>query len=110
MDLHEFAQATANSSGRAVATAGPSRYGDRWEISLINSNTTSTAQAELRVYRGVESETARILGSYGANSDTASGSTVTVRAGEKLVFVWSNADVGAICTARIEGEFITGRR
>lgn len=110
MDLHEFVQATANANGRAVGSAGPAKFGDQWDISLINSNTTSTAQSELRVYRGVESESARILASYSGNSDTASGSTITVKSGDKLVFVWSKADPGSICTARIEGEFITGRR
>jgi hypothetical protein len=111
MPLHEFVQATANANGRAEGSTGPDKYGDQWEITLINTNTTSTAQTELRVYRGVESDTTRILGTYSANSDTAGGGTgITVRAGEKLVFVWSNADVGAICTARIEGDFISGRR
>lgn len=111
MDLHEFAQATADASGRAVAYAGPEKFGDQWDVSLINTNTTSTAQTELRVYRGVESDTTRLIGTYSGNNDTASGSKpITVRAGDKLVFVWTGADVGSICTARIEGEFITGRR
>lgn len=106
----EFAQATANGTGRAVAEAGPKRAGDRWEITLINTNTNSTAQAELRVYRGVESESARLFGTFSANSDTASGSTITVGSGDKLVFVWSGADIGSICTARIEGDIYSGRR
>lgn len=110
MDLHEYAQATANASGRAVAFAGPGKFGEQWDISLITTNTNSTAQAQLRVYRGVESDTAQILSTYSANNDSAGGSTITVRAGDKLVFVWSNADPGAICTARLEGDFISGRR
>jgi hypothetical protein len=110
LPLMEFAQAVADANGRAVATAGPDRFGDRWDISLMNTNTNSTSQTELRVYRGVESESARILGTYAANSDTASGSTITVMSGDKLVFVWSNADPGSICTVRIEGDFHSGRR
>lgn len=111
MDLHEFAQATADGNGRAETSVGPAKFGDQWDISLISTNTTSTAQAQLRVYRGVESDSAQILSTYSANNDTASGgATITVRAGDKLVFVWTNADPGSICTARIEGEFITGRR
>lgn len=110
MDLHEYAQATADATGRAVATAGPRKFGEQWDISLITTNTNSTAQAQLRVYRGVESTTSQVLSTYSANNDTASGSTISVRAGDKLVFVWSNADPGSICTARIEGDFISGRR
>lgn len=108
--LMEYAQATADANGRAEVSAGPDKFGDRWEINLITTNTNSTAQTELRVYRGVESETTRVLGTYAANNDTASGTTLVARAGEKLVFVWSNADPGSICTVRIEGDFISGRR
>lgn len=110
MDLHEYAQGIADSTGRAVATAGPGKFGEQWDISLITTNTNSTTQAQLRVYRGVESTTSQVLSTYSANNDTASGSTISVRAGDKLVFVWSNADPGSICTARIEGDFISGRR
>jgi hypothetical protein len=109
MDLYEFAQATADGTGRAVDSLGPAKFGDQWDISLISTNTTSTSQAQLRVYRGVESDSTMILSTYSANNDTASGSKITVRAGDKLVFVWSNADPGSICTARIEGELVTLR-
>lgn len=108
--LFEFAQATADANGRAVDNAGPAKYGETWEITLINTNTTSTAETELRVYRGVESETCRILGTYSGNSDNAGGSPVKVQSPDKLIFVWSGATAGAICTARIEGDLITGRR
>jgi hypothetical protein len=104
MDLNEFAQATANANGRAVDTVGPERYGDVWEVELINTNSTSTAETQLRVYRGVESVSAQVLTTYSGNSDTAGGGKpITVSAGDKLVFVWSGATSGAICTARLEG-------
>ena len=107
--LHEFVQATADSNGRAAAEIGPHRYGERWEIELIYTSTNSIQQSRLKVYRGVESESARILGSYSGNDDTASGGTTKLQAGERLLFVWTNADPGALCTARLEGEFISQR-
>lgn len=109
--LMEFAQATANASGRAVAEAGPEKYGDIWEVTLISSNSNSSAESQLRVYRGVESNSAQLLSTYSANNDNASGgSAITVGAGDRLVFVWSGASSGAICTARIEGTLKSGRR
>lgn len=110
MDLHEYVQGIADSSGTVEVATGPGKFGEQWDISLITTNTNSTAQAQLRVYRGAVADTAQILSTYAANNDTASGSTISVRAGDKLVFVWSNADPGSICTARIEGELISGRR
>lgn len=109
--LQEFVQATADANGRAVGTTGPERYGERWSVTLINTNTNSSTESELKVYRGVESNSARVLGTYSGNSDTAGGGKpIDVPSGDKLVFVWSGASPGAICTARLEGDLISGRR
>lgn len=110
MDLHEYVQGIANANGTVEASTGPGKFGEQWDISLITTNTNSVAQAQLRVYRGAVADTAMVLSTYSANNDTAGGSSITVKAGDKLVFVWSNADPGSICTARIEGELISGRR
>lgn len=111
LPLHEFAQATADANGRAVTETGPQKFGESWDITLMNINTNSASQSQLRVYRGVESDTAQVLSTYSGNSDTAGGgSTITLQSGEKLVFVWSNADPGSICTARIEGDLNSRRR
>lgn len=109
--LLEYVQATADADGRAVASTGPAKYGESWDVSLINTNTTSTAQSQLIVYRGVESNSTRILGTYSGNNDTAGGgSNIKIPAQDKLVFVWTGCDVGSICTARIEGDLISQRR
>jgi len=109
--LLEYVQATADANGRAVASTGPAKYGESWDVSLITTNTTSVAESQLRVYRGVESDSAQVLGTYSGNNDTASGgANIKVPSQDKLVFVWTGCDVGAICTARIEGDLISGRR
>jgi hypothetical protein len=109
--LMEFAQATADANGRAVAEAAPEKFGDSWEVTLISTNTNSTSESQLRVYRGVESASALLLSTYSANNDNASGgAAINVGAGDKLVFVWSGASSGSICTARIEGTLKSGRR
>lgn len=108
--LLEYVEATADANGRAVAIKGPAKYGETWDVTLVNTTTTSAAESLLRVYRGVESASAQIIGSYSGNNDTASGGdSITIPAQDKMVFVWSGCTPGARCTARIEGALKSGR-
>lgn len=106
--LSEFVTAIADSTGRATATTGPRKYGDVWHITSITTESTSTTDVQLRVYRNAESPSARIESTYAGKSDT-SPCDYTFKAGEKLVYVWSGASPGASCTSRIEGELMSGR-
>jgi len=108
--LLEYVQAQADSNGRAVVSTGPAKYGESWDVTLISVNTNSTLESQLRVYRGVESPSAQVLSTYSGNGDNAGGGTITVPSQDKLVFIWTGCDVGSICTARIEGDLISGRK
>lgn len=108
--LLEYVQATADADGRAVATLGPKKYGDSWVVNTLATITNSTTESQLRVYRGVEAETAIVASTYSGNQDTASGNPINVPSQDKLVFVWSNASPGANCTCRIEGDLNSRRR
>lgn len=110
LPLLEYVQATADSSGRASVVKGPAKYGESWEVTLISTSTNSTLESQLRVYRGVESDSAQVLSTYSGNSDTAGGgANIVVPSQDKLVFVWTGATAGALCTARIEGTLVSGR-
>jgi len=108
--LMEYVTAKADSNGRAVATTGPRKFGDSWVVKSLATTTNSIAESQLRVYRGVESDSALVASTYSGNQDTASGSEIKVPGQDKLVFVWSGADIGAQCTCRIEGDLESGRR
>ena len=107
--LLEYVQATADANGRAVVSTGPHKFGESWTITSLNTTTNSVAESQLRVYRGVESDSAIGASSYSGNQDSAGGSEIKVPAQDKLVFVWSGADPGAQCTCRLEGELVSGR-
>lgn len=109
LPLLEYVQAIADADGRAVATAGPKKYGESWTVNLLATMTDSTTESQLRVYRGVESDTAIVASSYSGNQDTASGNALEVGSQDKLVFVWSGASVGAACVCRIEGDLNSRR-
>lgn len=108
--LLEYVTATADAQGRSEAVTGPYRYGETWVVKLVSTSSTSVAETQLRVYRGVESDSALVLSTYSGNSDTAGGSEIRLPAGDKLVFVWTAADAGSQCTARIEGDIESRRR
>lgn len=107
--LLEYVQATADANGRAVASTGPHKFGESWVITSLNTNTNSVAESQLRVYRGVESDSAIVASSYSGNQDSAGGSEIKVPAQDKLVFVWSSADPGSLCTCRLEGDLNSRR-
>lgn len=107
--LLEYVQATADANGRAVASLGPKKYGESWVVKILATVTNSVAESQLRVYRGVESESAVVASTYSGNQDTASGNTIDVPSQDKLVFVWAGATAGAQCTCRIEGDLNSRR-
>lgn len=107
--LLEYVQATADSNGRAVVSLGPKKYGDSWTVKTLATITDSTTESQLRVYRGVEADSAIVASTYSGNQDTASGNPISVPSQDKLVFVWTNASVGANCTCRIEGDLNSRR-
>lgn len=107
--LMEYAQATADANGRATANVGPQRYGDTWVIRSMTTSSDSTSECKMKVYRGVESTSSLVLGTYSGNQDTAGGTELTIGAQDKLVFVWEGASLGATCTCRIEGDLQSRR-
>lgn len=109
LPLLEYVQATADDSGTAQAEISPAKYGDSWVIRLLATNTNSVAESQLRVYRGVVSDSTMVASTYSGNADNAGGSELRLSAGEKLIFVWTNADVGSVCTCRLEGDHISQR-
>lgn len=108
--LLEYVTAIADASGKAMVSTGPQRYGDSWTVTLLATTTNSTTESQLRIYRGVESDSALVATTYSGNQDTAGGNTIQIPAQDKLVFVWSGASLGAVCTCRIEGDLNSRRR
>lgn len=107
--LLEYVQATADANGKAIVSTGPHKFGESWTVKSMATTTNSVAESQLRIYRGVESDSALVASSYSGNQDTAGGSEIKVPAQDKLVFVWTGADPGAQCTCRIEGDLLSGR-
>jgi hypothetical protein len=87
---------------RASAMLGPEKYGDIWHVTLMTSTSNSTTDVQLRVYRNLESAGAMIDSTY-AGRQATSVCDYILRGGEKVVVVWSQGDIGATDTIRLEG-------
>lgn len=104
--LTDSQRAVADANGKAIVRIGPSRAHERWHItSATVQSTSSTLVPTVRVYRGSETESRLIGGSFTGTLDTA-GSDVMLQSQEDIIFVWENADVGSDCSATVNGERI----
>lgn len=104
LPLDESARAVFNAAGKAVATFGPVRPGETWDIDLINIETTSAIQTQFKLYRQREAAAALLDQSiFNGNSDV-SDSTISVQNQAQLVGVWTGGTVGAVATITVSGK------
>src|SRR3546814_2441883 len=94
--VHEQVSAVSVDPGtgiaRAEASIGPARFGDIWKVVLMTTQSTSTTDVELRIYRNVESAGSMIDFTYSGRSAT-SPCEVWLRSGERIVAVWTKGDI-----------------
>lgn len=104
LPLAESASATADASGVARVQMGPLRAFESWDVrSTTVASTSSVLVPTARVYRGAEAPSRLIDGTYTGTQDT-SDTAYTLRSGERVIVVFSGADVGSQCTVTLEGE------
>lgn len=102
MELFESAQATVNADGRSECRLQPLRAFETWTVTKMTVQSTSVGQSQCRVYRGSESPSRLIEGTYSGNMDS-SDTSIQLRNGESLLAVWTKADPGSVCTFTVEG-------
>lgn len=95
---------SADANGKAVCQVQPLRAFESWEISNTAVQSTSTVKIPtVKLYRGSESPSNFIEGSYSAQFNS-SDSKIFLENGARLLAVFENADVGAVCTLSVTGE------
>lgn len=103
LSLYESATAIANAAGRAVAQLQPMRSFEQWKvISSTVQSTSSVLKPTAKLYRGSETPSTIIEGTYSGSLDSTDKS-YKLRNGERVLAVWTGCDVGASCTLTIEG-------
>lgn len=105
-ELFTSGDAVADANGRAEVRMQPLTAFERWRVARMTIHSdSSTLVPTLRVYRGGVSNSAMVDNSQTGTLDH-SDTNLLLRNGEPLIFEWTGADVGATCTAIIEGDVI----
>lgn len=86
------------------AVVSPTRVGILWEVEQISSvvNPPSVPSSKLKVYRGPESNTTYLEGTFTADNDTTD-TKYTLGSTDFLTLVWTGGTLGAIATATVHG-------
>jgi hypothetical protein len=104
--LYESGRGTANASGVATVTIGPRRAFEKWQVTRVAVQSTSSVLVPTcRLYRGAAVASRLIDGTYTGTLDSTDLS-LTLQSGEDLVAEWSGCDVGATCTVTVDGEAV----
>lgn len=110
LQLAKSGSAVFNASGIAVVSIQNGSLA-RWEVKLLNINTTSDSDTKCLVYRGQVSTRNQIDATEELGNTNTSPTDVTVMPGDVITARWENGTPGAIATFIIEGdEILKGRR
>jgi len=102
-ELVESATGTADANGRAVATLGPLRAFEQWEINGVTiANTSTVLEPKVEIFKGQIARSNLKGGSYSGRF-TSGPADETLRNGERLIAEWTGCDVGSTSTITISG-------
>lgn len=106
-ELFTSGSAVANANGRAEIRLQPLQAFHRWHVKRMTVHSDSSVLVPtVEVYRGGAQRSNLVDGTYTGTLDH-SDTDMLLRSGEPIIFVFVGANVGATCTAIIEGEVIT---
>lgn len=101
--LTQSASAVADSDGVAIATIGPDYAYEKWHITSVAVQSTSTTLVpEVREYKGAVG--GNLLGTSRTGDADSGSADIHLMPGDILSYKWSNCDVGATCTVTVNGE------
>lgn len=92
----------ADATGKATCVVQPLRAFESWEITNTAVQSTSTTVPTVKVYRGSESPSSFIEGSYTATFNS-SNSQIDLNNGERLLVVFEGCTPGASCSVSVSG-------
>lgn len=107
-ELFESGRATADASGVARITLQPLTAFEKWRVSSMTVSSNSSPEVPtVKVYKGGETPSALIDGSYTGTQDR-SETNLTLHSGQPLLAVFTGAQIGSTCVFTITGERVRG--
>lgn len=102
IELYETGTATALADGTATVRLQPLRAFERWNITRMSVNSSSTLIPTLKVYRGSINPSSLIDGTY-SGALNQSDTNIDLHNGVAIIAVFSGATVGSTCTFTVQG-------
>ena len=109
-----FPQASnpAGSDGICKVILGPVPSGQSWLVEFARIQNNSSAASDLEVFRNDENNPLSSIdsapGAGNDNSETFPSPGAWVGEGDKLIYVWSNADAGSVGTVNAQVKISQG--
>lgn len=95
---------SADATGKVTCQVQPLRAFESWRITNTAIQSTSTVKVPtVKMYRGSESPSNFIEGSYSAQFNS-SDSVIHLNNGERLLVVFENCDTSSVCTISVTGD------
>lgn len=104
--LQERQSVTLDANGSGTIRFAPGGARERWLITLINVQCTQLSLSVVPtclLYRGAPTPAYQIGGTFSGSFDTDSTDQFLMNMNEDLYAVFTNGDVGAVGTVRLEG-------
>jgi len=104
----ESRQVTLDANGFGSAFISPQRHGEKYIITGVGTQGTSSVEPEFKVYEGGVDDGNFRTGTYTGNSDADNEfGGIELWAGEKLSVAWFGGSVGAVMVASFFGMVVT---
>lgn len=112
--LYQVINTTADGSGNASITVGPTIAHTRWKLERYSVKATGVTGGivSFTLYRGATAG-GQVIDStpYQGQGNTSDGNNVDLYPGEYVTGVWSGASPGSACSFTIQGQqYVKGRR
>lgn len=103
-ELYESGSGVANAQGKAIVRLQPLRAFEDWHVQRVSiQSTSSTLVPTFKLYKGSETPSSFIGGTFTGNLNSDPQLDLTLMNGESLLGVWEGGDVGSTCTMTITG-------
>jgi hypothetical protein len=102
--LTDAAYAIADATGVATVSFGPQRPNTYWIVETVAvSASSNTLEPNAKIYKNGVNPGTFISGTYSGSNDADDNVMQKLWPGEQITVQWTNADIGAQCTAAYRG-------
>ena len=110
LQLSKVQSVTLDAKGYGEVRIGPSKPGERWKVTIMNTANDGSLQPIHKVFRGPAGHGQQLDYTRSGKGDT-SPTEIELRTGDYLTATWSGGTVGSQSMFTVEGiQYLVGKR